>query len=162
MNKETVISEWIEVCSKKHSKKINIEKSNKVNINYTYNDLISKINSIIQKQSFNVIAVYLYGSRARQTNRKDSDIDIIIFFKTLYSNEEFKFLQEILEKELTLPVDLVCCIFKNKWIEHLDYRDKCYFEQVLLDAKIIYNIDSKKYNLEDLINMSIKIHYLAK
>lgn len=62
----------------------------------------------------------------------------------------------MLEKELDLPVDLVMCIYKNKWIEHNDDRDKCYFEHIILDAKLIYNINSKKYNLIDLINMSIK------
>ena len=101
-----------------------------------------------------IVAGYLYGSRARKTNKVNSDVDIIIFMKIILEDDILKEFKEKLELKLNLKVDLVVCHFKNKWIDHTDLRDQCYFDNIIPDA---YQFTGKHEDIKYLISTSIKL-----
>ena len=140
--------EWQEVNTSKKTIKIKKEKRT-----LELDDLIKILNSEF-KVFDKLLAGYVYGSRARKTNRIDSDVDIIIFMKSIPEDECIEEFKEKLEGILKLKVDLVICHFKNKWIEHVDLRDQCYFENVIPDAQ---QFIGKTEDIKCLINMSTKI-----
>jgi len=69
-----------------------------------------KIHRFFQKDSQDIVCVYLFGSEARGTARKDSDVDIaVLYTKTPPSTMEGLGLEleGDLEQYLSRPVDLV-------------------------------------------------------
>jgi len=57
-------------------------------------------------KKYHVEKIGYFGSYSRNKQNKDSDIDILVYFKKPLGWEFFD-LQELLEKELMLKVDLV-------------------------------------------------------
>ncbi len=141
--------EWITVVNNKKKKSYN-----KVIINKTLEEINKLILDILLK--YNPYAIYIYGSRARKTNRLDSDVDLMIFWKKTVP--EYDYLQNI-KKELInilqLNVDFVNMYITNKINKVYDERDKCYYANVINDAICIY--ETKANNISDLIDISIKL-----
>jgi predicted nucleotidyltransferase len=72
----TTENEWTTVVIK--HKKIKFNKPN----NKTFEEIKKLILDILLK--YNPYSIYIYGSRARKTNRPDSDIDLMVFWKKQY------------------------------------------------------------------------------
>ena len=66
---------------------------------------LRKLKPMIDKL-YNVDKIGYFGSYSRKEQNKDSDIDILVYFRKPIGWEFFD-LQEFLEKELELKVDLV-------------------------------------------------------
>lgn len=54
-----------------------------------------------------ILALYLFGSRARQDSIEQSDVDVGILFRQEASLRDVLLLEDDLERQLGLPVDLV-------------------------------------------------------
>lgn len=66
---------------------------------------LKELKPILNKE-YHVERIGYFGSYSRNEQNKDSDIDILVFFRKPLGWEFFD-LQELLEKELGLKVDLV-------------------------------------------------------
>ncbi len=66
---------------------------------------LKELKPILNKE-YHVERIGYFGSYSRNEQNKDSDIDIIVYFRKPLGWEFFD-LQELLEKELELKVDLV-------------------------------------------------------
>ena len=147
--------EWITVS---HKNKIHTHyKQYNQYINYNnkkLEELIKLILDVLIK--YNPYGIYIYGSRARKTNRSDSDIDLMIFWKkTLPDIQYLKNIKNELFNSIRINIDMVNMYITNKSNKVYDERDKCYYNNVINDAICIYQI--KPYNLSDLINISFKL-----
>lgn len=122
--------------------------------NPSLEDLKIQINIVLSK--YKPYSIYIYGSRARKTNRPDSDVDIMIFWKKYcYLEEELIQIKKELMEHLGINVDLVNMIFINKFINNYDKRDQCYYDNIKYDAINIYQIDNIELNY--LLDHSIKM-----
>jgi predicted nucleotidyltransferase len=126
--------------------------------NPTLDELMAVVASKLELYKKEIIGAYIYGSRARQTNRPNSDADIIVFWKHKYDNEFLKSIRLAIEDDLGFKIDFVSCVFKRKWINHTDLRDEAYFDNVIIDAKPIIGTESVKY----LIDNSVKLPKLSR
>jgi len=73
-----------------------------------HNEVINKLNEGRHIwEPFGVTALYVFGSVARGEARADSDVDVLVDFKTPISLFEFVRLRRALEELLGHPVDLV-------------------------------------------------------
>jgi predicted nucleotidyltransferase len=104
-------------------------------VSISYEELVETLKSKMSGYKNNIIAGYIYGSRARGTNRIDSDADILMFWKNEMMKEELQSIRDEIESTLGFSVDFVSCIYRRKFIECVDERDIAYFENVSLDAK---------------------------
>jgi predicted nucleotidyltransferase len=100
-----------------------------------------------------IVGAYIYGSRARGTNRPNSDADIIVFWRHEYDKEFLKSIKTSIEEALGINIDFVSCVYKKKWIQHNNDNEQAYFENVIIDAKSIIGLESINY----LIDRSIKL-----
>ena len=66
---------------------------------------LKKLKPMLNKE-YHVERIGYFGSYSRNEQNKDSDIDILVYFRKPLGWEFFD-LQELLEKELELKVDLV-------------------------------------------------------
>ena len=142
-------NEWIEI-KKKERKNKNKNEHNILNLN----NIIELILFVLIK--YQPYSIYLYGSRARGTNKIDSDVDIMVFWKR--NNNNILKLSEIkneLEEILKIKVDLVNMIYINKYLIEYDERNKCYYDNILTDAICIYNNIN---HLQNLLETSIKLN----
>ena len=137
---------WITVFAKP-SKTKSSQKLLVVN-DISLEDLIVKISSALSYLKSDIVGCFIYGSRARKTNKSSSDVDLIIFFKQLTNSEELKDIKNDLVKKIGIPIDFVACIYTKKWIEHTDDRDICYFEQIKPDAIQIMGTHDLSYLIE--------------
>ncbi len=143
-------NDWIQI-KKKEKKKRNDNQNNILNLN----NIIELILFVLIK--YQPYSIYLYGSRARCTNKIDSDVDILVFWKR--NNNNILKLSEIkneLEEILKIKVDLVNMIYINKYMIENDERNKCYYDNILLDAISIYNKNID--DLQNLLEKSIKLN----
>ncbi len=141
-------NEWITVVNKK------IKSYTKVIRHKTLEEINKLILDVLLK--YKPYAIYIYGSRARKTNRPDSDIDLMVFWKKTVP--EYDYLQNIKQELiniLELNVDFVNMYITNKNNKVYDERDKCYYNNVITDAICIYEI--KLNNISDLIDISVKL-----
>ena len=76
-----------------------------MNTNIEIENKLRKLKPILNKQYF-VYKIGYFGSYSRNEQNKDSDIDILVYFRKPIGWEFFD-LHELLEKELELKVDLV-------------------------------------------------------
>lgn len=121
-------------------------------------ELIDIVTSKLEIYKMKIVGAYIYGSRARGTNRPNSDADIIVFWRHEYDQDFLKSVRASIEEDLGFKIDFVACVFKNKWIDHNDQRDEAYFENVIIDAKSIIGTESINY----LIDHSIKLPQLSR
>ena len=143
------IDDWTVVSTKKSNQ---IKKSIKNIIS------LDEIKTIIINvlTQYNAKYIYIYGSRARGTNRIDSDVDIMCFMNyPLPSIEQLYGIKTELIQSLKLNVDFVCMQLTNKYVDVSDERTKCYYENVLEDGIRIYPSDIQ-ITLQELIDKSIK------
>jgi len=110
--------------------------------------LMTKISESLSSLKKDIVGCYIYGSRARKTNKPTSDVDLIVFLKQKYSIEELKEIKTELVSDIGLPVDFVVCIWKKKWVEHTDDRELCYFEQIKPEAICIIGTEKISYLIE--------------
>lgn len=89
-----------------------------------------------------IIASYIYGSRARETNHPDSDADIILFWKVIPDLNTLYEIRETIEKALGFKIDLVSFMRTAKNIHHYNLCDIAYFENVANDARQIMGIST--------------------
>ena len=86
-------------------------------------NLIKKLKIFLENvsQEFKIEKVFLFGSRATEEFREDSDVDLIIISKDF---EGMNFLERVSKMydywELNLPVDFIC--YTSKEFNHL--KDK--------------------------------------
>ncbi len=156
MNDMNDMNGWT-IVSHKHNK--NKEKIIKFNINNTeLNNII--INTILNNK-YNPEYIFLYGSRARKTNRINSDVDLLVFWKyPVPTIDEILNIKELLMSNLNLGVDFVNMKITNKNIKVYDERTSCYYDNVSLDAICIYKKDNKKDNKNNTNNINININDL--
>ena len=101
-------------------------------------------------------AIYIYGSRARKTNRLDSDIDLMVFWKKIVPEYDcLKNIKQQLINNIKIDIDFVNMYITNKKNKVYDERDKCYYSNVINDAICIYQTISN--NISDLIDISVKL-----
>lgn len=116
-------------------------------------DIVVKILSQYNK----IVYIYIYGSRARGTHKINSDVDIMCFMKYPIPNtEKLSEIKKELIQSLNLNVDFVVMHLTNKYVKINDDRTKCYYDNVLIDAKCVYPLNNN-INLHDLIDKSIKL-----
>ena len=100
---------WITV-SHKNKKHTQYNQYNK----RTLEELIKLILDILIK--YNPYGIYIYGSRARKTNRSDSDIDLMIFWKkTLPDIQYLKNIKNELFNFIRINIDMVNMYIINKF-----------------------------------------------
>jgi len=76
-----------------------------MNTQINIEDKLRRLKPLLNKK-YNVERIGYFGSYSRNEQNKDSDIDILVYFRKPIGWEFFD-LQELLEKELDLKVDLV-------------------------------------------------------
>lgn len=111
--------------------KVNKEK------NLTFENLSDIVVSCIAPYNSSIIACYIYGSRARETNRPDSDADILIFWKLVPDLYDLHDIRAAIENALGFSIDLVSCVRTGKNVHHYNMSDLAYFENVAMDARQI-------------------------
>jgi len=146
-------SEFI-IVKKPYKKKI--EKTNKTEL--SYQNLVYIILSKLKKYEKLICGAFIYGSRARGTNRNDSDADIIIFWRKEYDVDFLKSIRDSIEDALGFHIDFVSCVFVKRWIAHETDKDQAYFDNVILDAKSIIGSEVITY----LIDQSYKLPKLLR
>jgi predicted nucleotidyltransferase len=143
--------EWTTVVVK-HSNKI-FNKNNKA-YNKTFEEIKQIILDVLLK--YNPYGIYIYGSRARKTNRYDSDIDLMVFWKKIIPDDDnLKNIKDELFGNIKLSIDMINMFITNKINKVYNENDKCYYNNVINDAICIY--ETKSNNISDMIDMSIKL-----
>jgi predicted nucleotidyltransferase len=117
-----------------------------------------KENIISALLKYNPHSIFIYGSRARQTNKPTSDADILVVWKNKSPGNLREIKQEIIDK-VKIPIDFVNLLYKSEGKETKinDLRDIAYYDNVLVDAINIYSYDGKKKFLNDIIPYSRKL-----
>jgi predicted nucleotidyltransferase len=148
-------NEWIEI---KPKNKLKNQKTKKIDYNIlTLEYIIEKTIEILSKYKPN--QAYIYGSRARKTNRIDSDLDVLITFNMKNIQNElllFK-IKEELKNTFKIHVDLVVVYLSSTATtkkKHTDL-DICYYENIALDG--INIIGTEFNNIIDKITLKTKI-----
>lgn len=129
--------------------------------NYNQNQILNK-NLIINNLSLlNILknlkplSFILYGSYSKNTQNKNSDIDLMIIFKkNIFSNKNFNNLMINLKKNISKifnkNIDLIVMIYQNKlqYFENNYDNDTNFIYNVYNDAQIIYGKSDKDIILE--------------
>jgi predicted nucleotidyltransferase len=142
-------NEWTIVNNNKK-----IKSYNKVIEYKTFEEINNNILQVLLK--YKPYAIYIYGSRARKTNRLDSDIDLMVFWKKIVPEYDcLKNIKQQLINNIKIDIDFVNMYITNKKNKVYDERDKCYYSNVINDAICIYETISN--NISDLIDISVKL-----
>lgn len=146
-------SEWTVIQRRTNTKK-SISNSNKGN-SLSWSELVEKITEVLSVYSPE--AIFVYGSRARGTNRPNSDADIMAFWKssTIPEYERLVEIKQELVQNLGLNVDFVVMKLKAKFVEVHDLCTICYYDNVKVDAKCIYSTKNV-VSISELIDFSEK------
>lgn len=103
-------------------------------------ETLNKIKEILI-QKFNPLAIILFGSYARNSQNKDSDIDIAIISSNTDKKEIF-YAKQQLEETLMKDIDLVN-------LKDINMSDGFRYE-ILMNGVVLYCSDSYKYELYKL------------
>jgi predicted nucleotidyltransferase len=142
------LEEWITVTKKKTEIKFNQQTKK------TFDEIKNIILNIILK--YKPSYIFIYGSRARKTNKINSDVDIMVFWKYPYPCiEELIDYKNELKSALQLDIDFVNMKLINKLVIIMEEQTKCYYNNIILDAICIYSKNKKI--LSELIDYSIKM-----
>ena len=113
-----------------------------------FEDLVFKIQTSLNYLKRDIVACFIYGSRARRTNKATSDVDLLVFFKHEFNFDDLKEIKNQLIQDISIPVDFVACVHTKKWVEHTDQRDICYFEQLKPDAVQVIGTEKLSYLID--------------
>ena len=149
-------SDFIPVTTRSHYRSKSCTKVE--TFNPSLDELMVIVTSKLEMYKKKIVGAFIYGSRARQTNRPNSDADIIVFWKHEFDQDFLKSVRASIEDELGFKIDFVACVYKNKWIDHHDLRDEAYFGNVVIDAKQIMGNELIGF----LIDHSIKLPKLPR
>ena len=109
------MEEWITITKKKKEYKI----INQNNLNF--DEIVNIVNNVLIK--YKPEYVFIYGSRARNTNKINSDVDIMVFWKyPIFEFDKFCIIKNELINELKINVDFVCMHLTNKLVKIYDER----------------------------------------
>ena len=122
-------------------------------------ELLLILRRILSPYNHRIVAGYLYGSRARETNRIDSDADIIVFWKSTPNIDLLKELRDKIEAELGFEIDFVSCVLKRSEIKHIDDRDEAYYGVIALD---VVQFIGTTISIHALFDRSIKMDKLNR
>ena len=111
---------------------------------------------------YNPYQIALFGSRARGCARKNSDYDIMVWWKKkdfprgkydsdIEFDEKMYYLSDQLSEALGSSVDLVVMKFMKKWQTTISDRDQVFYECVKSEAIYFKDVGGNY-----LIDMSIK------
>ena len=91
----------------------------------------SKVKNIIINtlRDYNPVMIGIFGSYARNENVKDSDIDILVKFKSTLSLLQLVHVENLISQKLGVKVDL---------ITHGALKNKILRENIVKDLQIIY------------------------
>lgn len=147
--------DFIVVTRKKNKNCIINKLSNNLKEDLTISMIKNKYINLIKK--YKATSAILHGSRARKNNKLDSDIDIVIFWKTIFlpSDELMEEIYIEFKNCFNVDVDMVIMHYKpncTKDVEH-SYSNKFFMENVIIDGIVIYGEESCSY----YINSSEKI-----
>lgn len=147
------VNEWTVIQPKIKTKKNNANHHKEKGLSWS--ELVEKITEVLSVYSPE--AIFVYGSRARGTNRPDSDADIMAFWKAsqIPDFERLVELKQELIQNLGLNVDFVVMKLKAKFVEVHDQRTICYYDNVKVDAKCIYSPKNNTH-ISELIDFSDK------
>ena len=148
-------SDFIPVTTRRFHPKSNIKIET---FNPSLDELMTIVTSKLEMHKKEIVGAFIYGSRARRTNRPNSDADIIVFWKHEFDQDFLKSIRTSIEEKLGFKIDFVSCVLQKKWIEHCDLRDEAYFGNVVIDAKQIIGNEPIGF----LINRSIKLPKLSR
>lgn len=123
-----------------------------------FDELCRTLREVLSKYSDLIVAGFVYGSRARETNRPNSDADLLIFWKNPIHLDDLKMIRAEVESALGIETDFVSCIRTKKYIAKPDQRDDAYFGNVMLDARRFMGTEY----LEDLVPYSVKLKKLGR
>jgi predicted nucleotidyltransferase len=131
------------------AKKVRKEPKNKVitNNHMSFQELSEIIVKCLTPYNASIIACYIYGSRARGTNRTDSDADIVLFWKIVPDLYDLYDIRTTIENALGFTIDLVSCVRTAKNVHHYNLCDIAYFENVAIDARQIIGTTISIMNL---------------
>ena len=159
--------EWIIVDhnSKKYTRKQTSKQTSKqqvkpqvkpqVKLNLTFDDLKTIIVDVLKE--YNPYAIYIYGSRARKTNKLDSDVDIMVIWRIIkYDLEEIFYM---LREKLGIDVDFVNLLYTKNKSKIINNTDIEYYKNVIQDGINIFNNSDEKIYLEDVLMNSVKIDH---
>jgi predicted nucleotidyltransferase len=144
-------NDWTQVVSKTTKK--SETKTYAIPQDTPLESLMESISKSLAYLKRDIVGCFIYGSRARKTNKPTSDVDLIVFFKQQYNYDDLKEIKSQLVSDIGFSVDFVACVWKKKWIEKTDDRDICYFEQIKPDAIRIIG----SHDLSYLIDTSQKL-----
>ena len=143
-------NDWTTISIKKHKNK----KSDNQIIDIKLDKIIKIICNVLLK--YTPYAIYIYGSRARKTNRLNSDIDLMVFWKKSIPDDDYlKDIKQELIDNIKINVDMINMFIINKNNKVYNTKDKYYYDNVIIDAICAY--ETTKNNISDLIDMSIKL-----
>ena len=152
---ENTDGEWCEVKPRTRTPRLT-EKSTPVDLSF---DKLSDIVRTVLHDEPGCKAAYIYGSRARGTNRPDSDADVIVFWNYNPNKGHLKGLRAEIESRLGFQIDFVSCRLTKKWVSHDDERDHAYFDNVIQDARMIVG---ENLSISFLIDRSVKMPKLSR
>ena len=147
-------SDFIPVTRNRRNKKQIIKKEIR---DVPYEELVDVVFTKLNLYKSAIVGAFIYGSRARGTNRPDSDADIIVFWRHEYDQDFLKSVRASIEDTLGFKIDFVSCVVTKKWIDHHLQNDQAYFENVIIDAKPIIGSDSIIYLIDHSRKLS-KLH----
>ena len=91
------------------------------------NDSIAKMIPFFRQ--YNIRKAALFGSVARQQQREDSDIDLLVSFRGTYDLLDMIGLKQDLEDALHTPIDLVT---------YESLKEDAFAQAALADGRVIY------------------------
>ena len=98
-------SEFISVI--RQQKMVRQKTITKTHYNLSYSELEAIVYSKLEAYKKLIIGAFIYGSRARGTNRPDSDADIIVFWKHEHDQDFLKSIRASIEEALGFKIDFV-------------------------------------------------------
>ena len=123
-----------------------------------FDELCDILRGTLSNYSKHIVAGFVYGSRARESNRPDSDADILIFWKHRMNLEDLQMIRNEVESALGIETDFVSCYLTKRPVSNSDMRDEAYFGNVMLDARRFMGTE----HLADLIPHAIKLRKLTR
>jgi predicted nucleotidyltransferase len=118
--------------------------------------IIKKTNEIIKK--YDPLHAYIYGSYARKTNRVDSDVDILLVYKSnnIQSSNTLEEIKQEIHDEFKLHVDLIVVYISSKSKNKHSELDLCFYDNISIES--INMTDNVKFSdIVNDINIKIKV-----